>query len=208
MNRRFKGLLLSLCALALATMLRADGPTNARQLTELRALSFSTAKKVSVATLSAPAKGEKAVYHGCAMRTEWKEAPEGEGQALADVLRELIADRVACYAKAGDADIVWLQPLGFVYGQVALQLETDHGRREFSITPGEKTSYVYAYDTKHHSLCLVVDGPLQTKLIQSLSRQTASPTPASATSATSVSSQHSGSTGSGPVAAAPSAAGR
>ena len=131
---------------------------------------------MSVAKLSTPLKKEDALFHGCVLQSEWKEIPVSESQALVAILRELIADHISSYSKAGDADVITLQPFGFVYGEFAIRLETDRGRREFSVSPGTKTGYVYAYDEKKHSRCFVVDGALQRKLSQSLPNQSLQPT--------------------------------
>lgn len=165
------GLLVSLWAASAGLLLGADGATNAERLVELQALSFGEVKKISVVQLSAPAKKGEAEFHGCARRSRWREIPVVANESLIALLRELIADGVTAYSVAGDGPIVWLQPFGFVYGELGIRLETDRGRREFAITPGMQTSYVYAYDGKKHSECFVVEGPAQERLRQSLPSQ-------------------------------------
>jgi hypothetical protein len=170
-------LLASLLAVSIAGGLRAENATNTRQLEELRALSFGSVRKVLVARLAAPAKGEEAAFHGCALRSEWKEVAPSEAQALAELLSALITDRIRSYTEAGDDALIELHPFGPVYGEVGLRLETDKGRREFSISFAERTDYVYAYDTKKHVMCFTIEGVSQGQLGKILTNQASQPTP-------------------------------
>jgi len=170
-------LLITLWAMSVAPLLRADGAANAKRLAELRALSFSEVKKISIARLSVPAKKEEGVFHGCALRTEWKEIPTVTNKSLVGGLRALISDDIAVYSKAGDAALILLEPFGFVYGEFGVRLETDRGLREFSVSFEKNTGYVYAYDGKKHNLYFAVEGVSEEKLKQSMPNQILEPTP-------------------------------
>lgn len=139
-----------------ASPLLADAAANAERLSNLLALSFYEVKRMSVAKLAPPAKTEDAAFHGCAMKSAWMDVLD-EQRAAAIALRDLIADELAYYARAGDSDVILLQPLGFVYGDCGVRLETAEGVREFSIRWQGSSGYVYAYDRKKHHLVFSLD---------------------------------------------------
>jgi hypothetical protein len=175
-NMKLLRLIATLSVVPGVAALGAGTATNVRQLAESRALSFSAVRQVMVAKLAAPMPQEAAAFHGCALRSEWREVAAPAGQALADVLRGRISDGISIYLHARDDDLVWLEPFGFVHGELAIRLETAQGRREFAITPGEKSDSVYAYDTRKHRMYFLVEEPARTMLREALAIP---PTPAS-----------------------------
>lgn len=168
----------------LATSLpsRADKAENARSAATLKALSFSTPKTVTVASLAAPASREKAGFHGCALRSSWTELSPAQSQTLATALQAMITDEWSVFSRGGDADLVHLQPFGFVPGSLAVRLTTAEGARDFSVgfRPDHSAGYIYAYAGEKTTWYFTLDSanhPAQLRALLDLAA--AQPKPAS-----------------------------
>jgi hypothetical protein len=131
----------------------------ADDVAQLKALAFAEPTDVQMAPASAPAKNETGTFHGCALRSEWKLLAGPARTEVVTALQTLIASTLASSTRAHPHDnLVHLQPLGMVYGNVALRMKTSDGSRDFALALGQPgaTTYVYAYAGKHR-WCFVLD---------------------------------------------------
>ncbi len=150
-----KTILRFLClSLAAFTPLHADRGTNSERLGLLKALSFTNAKSVSIAKLSAPSPAQKPNFHGCLLTSDWQFLAGKSRDDMVALIQEILNHDIERLSKNLDADYIELQPFGFVHGDYGISVETAFGTREFSIClPRDKWSgYLYGYVGRKKSL--------------------------------------------------------
>lgn len=143
-----RALVLILALFRVATSLVAG--TAAEQLAQLRPLAFDKVKSAAIARLDSVAAQGKA-FHGQDLASPWTTLAPAQRDEVAATLRGILGREIEQWTKAGDGELVILQPFGFVPGDFAVRLETDRGVRDFSVAVWS-TGYIHIYDEKKHTI--------------------------------------------------------
>lgn len=155
MKEKYRATWYAMVLLCIARFASAGSDENKERLAILKEVDFNTANSASVVALAAPSEGHKATFHGCAVISEWKSLSPLARDKLAARLRQPIQEEITAFSKAGDDDLIVLQPMGVVYGNYGVRMDTDRGLREFAIClPKEWDGYIYIYSGRSRSMGL------------------------------------------------------